>query len=350
MLKVLHVIFSFSADGAETMLVDMINFQAQFAKIDLLVINNIYNQQLIRRLDKKVGVHLIKRNPGSRNPFKFLTCNYWVFRLDPDIIHFHSHNAIGIFKYKGNAKTMLTIHGLNRPIAYLNRYDRIISISKAVAIDIKDRAKIDAVTIYNGIDFNGLGVSDKRPIGNRFKIVQIGRLFHEIKGQDILLRAVAELLHNRKVTCITLDIIGEGPSLAFLEGCVQRMNLSHCVRFLGFRDRGYIFDNLQYYSLLVQPSVQEGFGLTIVEAMGAKIPTLISDLDGPLEVIDYGKLGWTFRSLDHLSCADQIQKIVGTRNSGAFDKKVSDAFEYARDKFDIKKTSMRYIKEYRKLL
>ena len=55
-------------------------------------------------------------------------------------------------------------------------------------------------------------------------------------------------------------------------GLVQEYNLNSYISFLGSKDTHYIEQHLKDYDLLVQPSRIEGFGLTVAEAMAAKVP------------------------------------------------------------------------------
>ena len=64
------------------------------------------------------------------------------------------------------------------------------------------------------------------------------------------------------------------------------------------------------YDLLVQPSRYEGFGLTVVEGMAAGVPVLVSDIEGPMEVIDKGRHGFAFRSEDFHDCGDRMMEIM----------------------------------------
>ena len=57
----------------------------------------------------------------------------------------------------------------------------------------------------------------------------------------------------------------------------------------GFKSREYVYENLCQYDLYVQPSIFEGFGLTLAEAIAAEVPVITSDLEGPVEVIAGGQ-------------------------------------------------------------
>ena len=75
-MKILHLIFSFNVGGAETMLIDIINQQIQKHKVALLIINNQYNETLIRKINSKVDIILLNRIPKSRNIVDVFRLNY----------------------------------------------------------------------------------------------------------------------------------------------------------------------------------------------------------------------------------------------------------------------------------
>ena len=56
----------------------------------------------------------------------------------------------------------------------------------------------------------------------------------------------------------------------------------------------YIVEHMADYDLLVQPSRWEGFGLTVAEAMAAKVLVSVSEGQGPAEVTCGYFYGWIF--------------------------------------------------------
>ncbi|HTE25970.1 glycosyltransferase [Flavitalea sp.] len=348
-MKILHVIFSFAPDGAETMLVDIINLQARTEEVDLMIVNNIYNKELLSTIEKNVSIHLINRKEGSFDIFRILNLNYRLFKIKPDIIHFHNHNGIRVILFKAIFKTCLTLHSVNKPLKYLTKYDKLFSISDAVERDIYRRGTLKSTVVYNGIDFSKIKVKDKYAYESKFNIVVISRLIHEVKGQHILLQALNVLIFENGLNNVSIDFIGEGPSLHYLEELTSRLGLKDCVRFLGLKDRKYIYDNLSNYHLLVQPSIYEGFGLTVVEGIAAKIPVLVSTSDGPLEIIGNGKYGFKFENGDAASCAEAIKLIISQVGNEDFHLTLIKACSYARDKFSIQTTAKDYLIQYNNL-
>lgn len=348
-MRIVHIIFSFSFGGAETMLVDILNEQSKTEHIDLIIINKVYNKDLILTLNQKIKVHYINRSPGSINPFKIIVFNYRVYELKPNIIHFHDHNAIGLIKYIRRAPTLLTIHGLRRPLNHLPKYDKLVAISDTVKNDLKGRGSFDSTLVYNGVNFSKIKVREDIFDEKIFKIVEVSRLCHEIKGQDILLKALQILIFEKGRTNVQLDFIGEGPSLPYLQNLVKQLKLQPYVNFLGLKGRAFIYNILHSYSLLVQPSIHEGFGLTLIEGMAAKIPVLVSNIHGTLEVIGNGNYGYYFESANPISCAAEIKKIISHNHEPTFYSKLNSAHDYVLNNFSIKKTASEYIKEYHKL-
>lgn len=109
------------------------------------------------------------------------------------------------------------------------------------------------------------------------------------KGQDILIEAIF-ILHQKGFKNISVDFIGDGESKDFLKELVKSKQLENQIHFLGSKEQSYIFSHLKEYDLFVQPSRKEGFGLTVTEAMVAKIPVLVSDQEGPMEIIKMGNM------------------------------------------------------------
>jgi glycosyltransferase involved in cell wall biosynthesis len=345
-MKILHVIFSFTTGGAETMLIDIINEQSKTQRVELLIINNNIIEYLINNINKGVIIHYLNRRPRSRNPFIFYKFNYKVFKIKPDVIHFHNEAAINLLIFKHMAFTCLTIHAENLPIDNLFKYKKLFSISKAVKKDILLRSHKKSVVVYNGIKFDNIEFNGFTEKFDNFKILQISRLDHENKGQHILMKAISCLIYKRGITNVQLDLIGEGESLEYLKNLANQLNIVNHINFLGLKTRKYIYKELKNYQLLVQPSIYEGFGLTIVEGIAAKIPVLVSNIDGPLEIIKNGRYGYVFDKGNPHDCTNEIFEIIQEYNTKHMLNKINEAYLYAEREFDIRVTAKEYLKNY----
>ena len=81
--------------------------------------------------------------------------------------------------------------------------------------------------------------------------------------------------------------------------------------------------------------------------MCAKVPVLVCDLEGAMDVIDGGRLGMSFKTEDSISLANQI---AGFLKSGTDEQQTEEACGYAVGHFDIGQTAKRYIEEYKKVI
>jgi glycosyltransferase involved in cell wall biosynthesis len=348
-MKINHLIYSFNTGGAETMLVDIINEQVLKVDVNLVIINDIYNKELVQQIDNKIKVYFINRKEGSRNPFSVIKLNALLYCLNADIIHCHNHNIIPLFLSIFRRKAVLTLHCMGIPTLYLNKYIKLFAISKAVKSDILERSNIISEVIYNGIHNDIIQVREKQTFVRIFKIVQIGRLDYAIKGQHLVIEAI-HTLKTQGLNNIQFDLIGIGNSELFLKELVIKYELEKQINFLGLRDRNYIYSHLKNYDLLIQPSLFEGFGLTIIEAMAAKIQVLVADIDGPIEIIQNGKYGNFFQKGNVKQLAESIKNIFQSTNYDEQVRKLENAYEYAKQNFDISITSQKYIKDYKRII
>ena len=107
-------------------------------------------------------------------------------------------------------------------------------------------------------------------------VVAVGALVDH-KAHRVLVEAMARL---PEVRCV---IAGEGHRRPRLEARIRELGLGGRVRLLGQRQD--IAAVLAAADLLVHPSVEEGMGQAVVEAMAAGTPVLVSDAGGLPEVV-----------------------------------------------------------------
>jgi len=119
-----------------------------------------------------------------------------------------------------------------------------------------------------------------------FVIGLVGRL-EEQKGQRFLLAAVPEL--SREIPDLSVLIVGEGREGDTLRRLAEELGVSPLVRFLGTRrDLPRLFRAMDVF---VQPSLWEGLPLTLLMAMGARLPVVGTRVSGVTEVIEDGTNG-----------------------------------------------------------
>lgn len=341
-MKIVHCIYSFNVGGAETMLVDIMNEQVLKHEVTLVILNDSYSQSLLDKLVPAVKIVRISRPSGSRNPWYIALLNYRLLLENMDVLHLHSSSLSGlIFGFR--SRTFYTCHDVGVRFAP-HKVSRVFAISHSVAEDIRVRYGYDNVSVVpNGINVEAILPREPRLGDGLIRIVNVARLNHQKKGQDILIKAVA-LLRDRGLDNLSVAFIGEGDSRAFLEKMSVDLNVADRVDFLGLKDRDYIYQHLCDYDLMCHPSRYEGFGLTVAEGMAANLPVLVSTGDGPYEIIGQGKYGFSFENGSAESCADALEYIV--RNYDEIVAKVGIARKHIESEYSVKRMVAQYIQAY----
>ena len=348
MKHIVHINFSITIGGIDTMLVDILNEQVKTIKTTLIVINNKVDTIVLDNLDKRVTVIRINRREASFEVFKFIKLNYILLTLKPSIIHCHNSNVVNFIFFK-TCPITLTVHDVNYSAKSYHKYDMLFAISKAVKKDIESKGNFPIELVYNGVKDELIKKKNNVLKKGNFKIVVISRLEHKKKGQDLVLNAIKLLINKDKITNFHIDFIGEGSSKEFLLRQAEELAIDQYVSFLGSKSRNYIYDNLCNYDLLIQPSRYEGFGLTIVEAMFAKIPVLVSDIDGPLEIVNNGEYGIIFKNDNSNEMYIELKKIFKNYNN-IVDFYVMKAYTNAENKFSVSKMNENYSLIYEEIL
>jgi glycosyltransferase involved in cell wall biosynthesis len=191
--------------------------------------------------------------------------------------------------------------------------------------------------IPDAIDVNKFKSRDKQ-ILNEFKIegkviTFIGRLIH-VKGIRYLITALPKL--NFKYTCL---IVGDGPQRRELEDLAKKLHV-HTI-FTGFREDREKF--LFISDVFVLPSLAEGLPLSLLEAMAAKVPCVVTDI--PLPISENEAIIIPKKNSEKIAYA--IKKII-------FDKKlrekiIRNAYRMVRQNYSWETVSQKYIELFTKL-
>jgi len=214
----------------------------------------------------------------------------------------------------GNIDLMLLIHSPIKSfirkkifeIAY-PQAKGIIAISNAVYNSIIKKypnAKEKISIIYNGIDIKKFSKFKDKDQDKMLNILYVGRLVPE-KGVNILLEAIGLINKNLDLHC---DIIGDGPERTRLENLVEKLNLKKHVTFYGVQRN--IPEWHQKATVFVHPVLcEEGFGITLVEAMASSLPCITFNKGAIPEIIRDGKNGFILEQDNAESLARAIRKV-----------------------------------------
>lgn len=156
------------------------------------------------------------------------------------------------------------------------RAEVCLAVSRATAKDIKKTFGLKCVVIAgNGIDLRRYKRVKSQP--RLFEAAYLGRVTSD-KGVDILLKSWKIVM--AKLPSAKLIIVGgfEKDWLKFHKKIVEELDLESNVIMTGFLPDDEVIRLLKSSKIFVLPSIEEGFGLTVLEAMACGLPCVLSDI------------------------------------------------------------------------
>ena len=144
--------------------------------------------------------------------------------------------------------------------------------------------------VPNGVDREVIGAA--APATAAFDLIYVGRLLGH-KRVDDLLNAVDRLGHDG--VPLTCAIVGVGPERERLEELASELGIAARVEFYGsLEEHADVYGLIKAAGVFVLPSVREGFGLVVVEALACGIPVITTDHpDNQARLlIEDGVTGW----------------------------------------------------------
>ncbi|XOB42182.1 MAG: glycosyltransferase family 4 protein [Candidatus Nealsonbacteria bacterium] len=154
------------------------------------------------------------------------------------------------------------------------------------------------MVIPNGVDlkrFQNLNRETNRKrlgLKNEFTIITVARL-EKVKGIKYLIKALVLLNDKFQSSNVKykLLIVGDGSERKNLENLTEKLNLQDKIRFLGQIPNEKIPEYLSVADCFVLPSLREGFGIVVLEAMASKLPVIATKIGGLLDLIENEKTG-----------------------------------------------------------
>jgi glycosyltransferase involved in cell wall biosynthesis len=320
-IRVLHAITRLDRGGSsENTLLSAIGLAERGYSVDVLFgLTENPNLRLLKKAEK-AGVEFIEEEDLVRDirPIRDLTAffdiRYFLKRGDYDIVHTHSSKAGFICrlaaKFCGVKRIVHTPHGhvfygyfgksFTRFVIFLEAVaarmtDRIISLTQAECdewLEHRIGKREQYTVIPSGIEFD---IMDKeaderrhwkeemRIPGDKIVIGAIGR-FIKIKGFEYFIEAGVDQIRKRDDVYFLLA--GDGPLREKYEKMISSSGTGERFRIVGWQEMTAAM--IEALDLFVMPSLNEGMGRVLIEAMYFAKPVIATRVGGVPSVVSGG--------------------------------------------------------------
>ncbi len=248
------------------------------------------------------------------------------------------HDLNFLIKYKNFKKTYYT----NRFLNNIKKAEKVVCISNATNVLFADLTNdnYEAEIIYNGNSLSNI-VAEKKPqidLPNKYLF------FIGIISPKKNIEVIFEIL--QQIPELNLVLAGEAQTIykQQLELKAAQLNLTDRIVFTGKiseEEKLYLYKNCEAY---INPSVAEGFGIPVVEAMSVGKPLVLNNIPAFKEIA--GDLALYLTPENQINFKGKYQTYIEKFNTTSIRKDI----ETASQKFSWKHAAERYIRLYEAVL
>lgn len=322
LMRILYLITKSEHGGAQSHLLHLVRTAAQRGTV--LVLTGEDGQFSATLRSEGIETHALGHLKHRLHPWHDVAglseLTRWIRLFDPDIVHAHSGKAglLGrLAAASQHVPSVYTAHGFSfaegtpfgRKCAALagewiagQAGDFTIAVSRSeseLAVRYHLARRKRRAVIYNGVDEPALRAVPQ----NGPPVIAMVARFDFPKQQALLIRAFSHIAGNAR-----LWLIGDGPELPSAVRVAQRCGMRDRITFWG--DRNDVIELLARAQVGALISSQEGFGLSLIEAMSLGLPVIASACGGMREIVCDGQNGLLVAAGDESQLAAALEQLV----------------------------------------
>lgn len=248
-------------------------------------------------------------------------------KVNPDLVHAQS---IALAAYALMIKVMLkkpyVVYGRGSDIYLSSRFYSLLSrltLMNAGAViaqtnnmkgAMQEICERDIFVIPNGVNmdrFSRLSREESRSKlnikGSDIILLFVGGL-RSIKGVRYLVESMSII--KQESGNVRLLIIGDGKERQDLEKLATKLNLNECIHFVRQVPNEVIPEYMISSDLFILPSLSEGFPVTVLEAMAAGLPIVITRVGGMPEIVREGENGFLVEPKNPGHIAEKVRLLL----------------------------------------
>lgn len=220
----------------------------------------------------------------------------------------------------------------------------VIAVSEAVREDLVNHLGVpkDIVRVVpTGIDTRHAGKNPHRSIeeNRMLSVGTIGEITEE-KGTAYFIEAAADLV-DRGFDA-KFFIVGEGRQKKEMKKNAAEIGLEERIHFLEPRvDSGPVFEALDVF---IMPSLKEGLGQIVLEAMAHGVPVIVTGVGGLYSIVKHEQTGLIIPQKDSTAMANAMVRILDDPQFA--ETLASGALKFVKDEFSMDKIARQTVEIY----
>ena len=322
-MKITQIMFSEGWGGAERLFVELCSSLAQ----EGILIQAIVRTGFVRRhaLENIPGLEMaMVRASGNWDFLAATKVGRLVAHFQPDLIHTHLSRATWMGGKAGKTHNIPTLATTHNRIKL--KYCRNIQWFSTITLDLAEYLEQNCIdplrirTIPNFSTFEPVLLPP--PMVRRSPVfVSFGRFVNK-KGFRVLLEAFRKFIDLKGNTKLLLA--GSGPLEEDLREWARALGLDSHIKFPGWVEN--IAALLDGADIFVLPSLDEPFGIVLLEAMARGKPVVTTRTSGPMEVLDESSAYFADTGDAGSLCAAMVRAAADEEGRIARAVKALDAF------------------------
>ncbi len=243
----------------------------------------------------------------------------------PDIVHSHYASSYGLIgALSGFHPYLISLWGGDifsfprKSFFYkqimkfsLSKAEKILSTSRILKEEGAKYTTNEILLTPFGIDVDRFA---PRKVNRFFKdedlVIGTIKTLEKNYGVNFLIEAFALVKKKFSNKSLKLLIAGKGTQRGFLENMVKKLGIENDTIFTGYIDHNNVQDYHNMLDIYVAMSLEESFGVAVLEASACGKPVIVSNVGGLPEVVENGKTGFIVEKGNSEALAEALSKLI----------------------------------------
>jgi glycosyltransferase involved in cell wall biosynthesis len=324
-IKVVHVTFDMRIGGAEQVIYHLVeNTDPSGFDVSILCLERPIGPLGKRLKEKGYRVEALNRKPGfDLSLIKQL--RRYVVENGIDVLHCHQYTPF-VYGVIGSGftgcKVIFTEHGrfypdikktkriiINPFLGFFTKnITAISSATREALVEYEGFPREKIKIVYNGIVDPAINVPQETNLKQELGIPEGARVLgtvarlDPIKNQAMMIKGLEVIRKQHPETYLV--IVGDGPERKNLEEIASDMQLTPYVLFTGFKEN--VWDYYKIMDMFLLTSFSEGTAMTLLEAMASRLPCVVTNVGGNVEIVKDKETGIIISSDDVSELAEKV--------------------------------------------